>query len=67
MSGEEFEDGDVGLPPHPAAAPSASAPAALLQQAQNSLRVWVEKPSSLITLSPHQVRKREHPILQQEA
>jgi len=43
-------EGDVGLPPQPATAPSASAPAALLQHAQNSRRVFIETSSSLITV-----------------
>jgi hypothetical protein len=57
VSGWELLDGDVGLPPQPATPPRASNPAALLQHAQNSRRVWFEESSSLITLSPHQVRK----------
>jgi hypothetical protein len=48
-NGDAFEDGDVGLPPHPVTAPIARRPAALLQHAQNSRRVGIETSSSLIT------------------
>ena len=44
-----FADGPVGLPPHPATAVIAANPAALEQQAQNSLRVGADMVSSLIT------------------
>lgn len=44
-----LDDGPVGLPPQPATAPSATKPAALPQQAQNSRRVGTDDSSSLIT------------------
>jgi hypothetical protein len=41
VSGVDELDGDVGLPPHAAAPPSATRAADRAQQAQNSLRVGI--------------------------
>jgi hypothetical protein len=51
-----FAEGPVGLPPHAAAEVMTRRLAALVQHAQNSRRVGPGISSSLITLSPLQVR-----------
>ena len=62
-----FPDGPLGLPPHPAATPIASTPAALLQHAQNSRRVGVESSFSLITCHLIRSKNGAQLTLQQEA